>query len=62
MRATTSKRGSTTLRTLGHPYSDEAIESAPAALEGKTELDAVVAYLQSLGRFGINAAEEHAGH
>ncbi len=34
---------------LGHPYSDAEIEAAPAALEGKTELDAVVAYLQSLG-------------
>jgi len=38
-----------TLVTLGHPYSDAEIEAAPAALEGKTELDAVVAYLQSLG-------------
>lgn len=37
------------LRVLGHPYSDESIEKAPAALEGKTEMDAVVAYLQSLG-------------
>ncbi len=51
-----------TLRKLGHPYSDEAIEAAPAALEGKTELDAVVAYLQSLGRFGIDGVEEHTGH
>jgi cytochrome c oxidase cbb3-type subunit 2 len=50
------------LRTLGHPYSDETIETAPAALEGKTELDAVVAYLQSLGRFAVNDTEEHAGH
>jgi cytochrome c oxidase cbb3-type subunit 2 len=50
------------LRALGHPYSDETIESAPAALEGKTELDAVVAYLQSLGRFAIEGVEEHAGH
>ena len=33
----------------GHPYSDAEIESAPATLEGKTELDAVIAYLQSLG-------------
>ena len=33
----------------GHPYTDAEIESAPATLEGKTELDAVVAYLQSLG-------------
>jgi len=32
-----------------HKYSDEEIAAAPAALEGKTELDAVVAYLQGLG-------------
>jgi cytochrome c oxidase cbb3-type subunit II len=51
-----------TLRALGHPYSDEVVESAPAALEGKTELDALVAYLQSLGRFASNEPEEHAGH
>ncbi len=51
-----------TLRALGHPYSAEQIEAAPAALEGKTELDAVVAYLQLLGRFAINDVEEHAGH
>ena len=34
---------------LGHPYSDAEIEAAPATLEGKTELDAMVTYLQSLG-------------
>ncbi|MEE8387715.1 MAG: cytochrome-c oxidase, cbb3-type subunit II [Acidiferrobacterales bacterium] len=38
------------LRILGHPYSDQQIEEAPAKLEGKTEMDAVVAYLQGLGR------------
>jgi len=38
-----------TLRTLGAPYSDAEIEAAPQALEGKTELDAMVAYLQGLG-------------
>ena len=38
-----------TLAILGHPYTDVEIEAAPAALQGKTELDAVVAYLQSLG-------------
>ncbi|PCI08738.1 MAG: cytochrome-c oxidase, cbb3-type subunit II [Gammaproteobacteria bacterium] len=38
-----------TLVILGHPYSDAEIEAAPATLEGKMELDAVVAYLQSLG-------------
>jgi cytochrome c oxidase cbb3-type subunit 2 len=38
-----------TLRTLGSPYSDAEIESAPQMLEGKTELDALIAYLQGLG-------------
>lgn len=37
------------LRMLGHPYSDEEIAAAPAALEGKTEMDAMIAYLQGLG-------------
>lgn len=37
------------LRMMGAPYSDADIENAPAALEGKTELDAMVAYLQGLG-------------
>ncbi len=37
------------LRKLGHPYSDADIESSPAALEGKSEMDAMIAYLQSLG-------------
>jgi cytochrome c oxidase cbb3-type subunit 2 len=30
-------------------YSDQEIADAPKALAGKTELDAVVAYLQGLG-------------
>ena len=37
------------LRTLGAPYSDEEIAKAPEALKDKTELDAVIAYLQVLG-------------
>ncbi len=37
------------LRVLGHPYSDEEIENAPKMLEGKTEMDAIIAYLQNLG-------------
>ncbi len=37
------------LKKLGHPYSEEDIETASAVLEGKTELDALVAYLQVLG-------------
>lgn len=31
------------------PYTDAQIAAAPAALEGKTEMDAMIAYLQSLG-------------
>ncbi len=37
------------LQKLGHPYSQEEIEGAESALEGRTELDAVIAYLQMLG-------------
>ena len=37
------------LQTLGDPYSDEQIEAALAAVEGKTEMDAMIAYLQGLG-------------
>ncbi|EIL95265.1 MULTISPECIES: cytochrome-c oxidase, cbb3-type subunit II [Rhodanobacter] len=37
------------LRRLGDPYSDAEIAAAPAAVEGKTELDALIAYLQGLG-------------
>jgi len=37
------------LRKLGDPYTDADIDSAPAALKGKTEMDALVAYLQGLG-------------
>jgi cytochrome c oxidase cbb3-type subunit 2 len=38
-----------TLQFLGHPYSDEEINNSPKLLEGKTEMDAVIAYLQGLG-------------
>ena len=37
------------LRALGHPYSDADIATSQQALAGKTELDAMVAYLQGLG-------------
>ncbi|NWG86526.1 MAG: cytochrome-c oxidase, cbb3-type subunit II [Hydrogenophilaceae bacterium] len=33
----------------GHPYTDEDIQGAQAMLEGKTEMDAMIAYLQVLG-------------
>ncbi len=39
------------MRWLGVPYTDEDIEGAVAAVEGKTEMEAVVAYLQVLGTY-----------
>ncbi|MBT8422805.1 MAG: cbb3-type cytochrome c oxidase subunit II, partial [Gammaproteobacteria bacterium] len=38
-----------TMQMLGVPYSDADIAAAQASVEGKTELDALVAYLQNLG-------------
>jgi len=37
------------LRTLGAPYSDEEIAKAGDEVKGKTEMEAVIAYLQGLG-------------
>jgi cytochrome c oxidase cbb3-type subunit 2 len=37
------------LRKVGVPYKDEEIAGAAKAVEGKTELDALVAYLQGMG-------------
>ena len=37
------------MRALGVPYSDEDIANAAKSVEGKTELEAVIAYLQVLG-------------
>ncbi len=37
------------LRKVGVPYTDEEIEGAEEAVKGKTEMDAVIAYLQGLG-------------
>ena len=38
-----------TLQRLGHPYMDKDIEQVEQVLKGKTEMDAIIAYLQSLG-------------
>jgi len=38
------------LRHVGVPYTDADIAGAAEAVKGKTEMDAIVAYLQSLGR------------
>ena len=37
------------LRSVGVPYTDEDIAGAKAAVEGKTEVEALIAYLQNLG-------------
>lgn len=44
------------LRKLGVPYTDDQIATAPEQLQGKTEEDALVAYLQGLGVAGRAAA------
>lgn len=46
------------LRIIGVPYTDEQIEKAPQQLVGKTEEDALIAYLQGLGVEGRAAAEQ----
>jgi cytochrome c oxidase cbb3-type subunit 2 len=38
------------LKRLGDPYSDADIAGAPAVLQGKTEEDALIAFLQGLGK------------
>ena len=38
-----------TLKLLGDPYTDEQIAGAAAEVDGRTEMDALVAYLQGLG-------------
>jgi cytochrome c oxidase cbb3-type subunit II len=38
------------LRSIGDPYTDAEIAGAAKAVDGKSELDAVVAYLQGLGK------------
>jgi len=37
------------MRILGVPYTDEDIKNAPEDIKGKTEMDALIAYLQVLG-------------
>lgn len=44
------------LRVLGVPYTDAQIAAAPDTLKGKTEEDALIAYLQGLGT-GVRRAQ-----
>jgi cytochrome c oxidase cbb3-type subunit II len=46
------------LRAIGVPYSDEDIAKAAAAIDGRTEMDAMIAYLQSLKFHGDAAASK----
>jgi cytochrome c oxidase cbb3-type subunit 2 len=43
------QRKMSVLQTLGDPYADADIAAAPGAVAGKTEMDALIAYLQGLG-------------
>jgi len=45
------------LRKLGVPYADAQIQAAPQEIAGKTEEDALVAYLQGLG-VGLRKARQ----
>lgn len=45
------------LRRLGVPYTDTELAEAGAALKGKTEMDALIAYLQVLGTAGRAGAK-----
>jgi cytochrome c oxidase cbb3-type subunit 2 len=47
--SSTIERKLEVLRTLGHPYSDADIKGAREELKGKTEQDALIAYLQGMG-------------
>ena len=38
------------LRVVGVPYTDEEIAKSAEDVQGKTEMDALVAYLQGMGR------------
>ena len=37
------------LKLLGDPYTDEQIAGAAAEVQGRSEMDAMIAYLQGLG-------------
>jgi cytochrome c oxidase cbb3-type subunit 2 len=47
--AQTTPKKLVALRRVGVPYTDADIAGATAAVEGKNEIDALVAYLQQLG-------------
>jgi cytochrome c oxidase cbb3-type subunit 2 len=42
------------MQLLGVPYTDADIAAAPEAVKGKSQMDALIAYLQVLGTAGRN--------
>jgi cytochrome c oxidase cbb3-type subunit 2 len=46
------------LKLLGDPYTDVEIAAAPLAVRNKTELDALVAYLQGLGVLNVDRPQQ----
>jgi cytochrome c oxidase cbb3-type subunit II len=48
LNGTATVRKMQALRAIGVPYSDEDIAKAAAAVDGRTEMDAMIAYLQTL--------------
>jgi cytochrome c oxidase cbb3-type subunit 2 len=48
----------TAMRRLGVPYSDAEVSQAEQAVKGKTEMEALIAYLQILGTAGPNAVKQ----
>jgi len=50
------------LRALGHPYTDQEIDDAPAQLQGLKEIDALIAYLQMLGTGFVEAETDEGGN
>jgi cytochrome c oxidase cbb3-type subunit 2 len=47
----TLARHMSALRTIGVPYTDEDLAGVADAVRGKSEMDAMIAYLQGLGRY-----------
>jgi len=44
-----TKKKMRVLQKMGHPYTDEDFDNVELDLEGKTEMDAIIAYLQGMG-------------
>ncbi|MDP2786475.1 MAG: cytochrome-c oxidase, cbb3-type subunit II [Pseudomonadota bacterium] len=53
--ATIQKKMTVLKNWAGHPYTDEEIAQAPEMLKDKTEMDALIAYLQVLGTYAPKA-------